>query len=731
MLGLGVGSPKLLLGDDPPPTAQCTAPSDCLGEAVRAVAQGNHEAAARVLLDLIRQFPETPWEGRASLLLGKLYQDRDDPRAVQYLLNVPRHLPLLGDYAHYQLGEALFKSNAMNGAATAFDLLVVRYPDSLVRPRALQRSVEAWFQGEDCRRARERVGRFLEEFAGHPLAPAVLLRQGDCQQKGGETPGAINTYRRVWTQYAGTPQASEAAVRLQQLRDGGVALPELTPKDWWLRAKTLFDAGQYAPAAAGFEEVLKFSQGAPNRDQARLKLGIARVRLKQYEEARRAFADLVRSRAGSDSQEAMVWLARVLLRQGQDDQLLALAREVEAGALSGDLKTRFLLLVAALHADRGRMDKAVGTYRKAGEEAGQEGLAAEAFWQAGWLLYKGGQYQEAIRSFDQAVRRQAGGPHTWAAYYWKARSLDKAGEPEKSAGVLQALCGEAPHSFYCLSARVRAGGVREGVTNNGATGSQAVSVPDPREDTVNGDVHYQRAQELRLVGWLKEAGEELASLTSRAGRDRGGILWLARLLEGAGDSHRALTLVQQFFPDVLERGSTEVPQTFWELAYPKGYLPRIQELSRTQAVDPHLVAAVIREESTYNPAAVSQAGAIGLMQVMPQTGQRIATRLGAEGFTRERLFDPDFNIRLGTWYLGQLAEQFDHNLIHMVAAYNAGPEVVAKWIQQFGQGEPDEFIESIPYTETRFYVKKVLRTYREYKRIYAAECRTRFLDKAC
>ncbi|HLG44165.1 MAG TPA: tetratricopeptide repeat protein, partial [Nitrospirales bacterium] len=164
MLGLSVASPQPLLGDGAPTSVLCTAPSDCLGEGVRAVAQGNHEAAAGMLLDLIRQFPETPWEGRASLVLGKLYQDRDDPRAVQYLLNVPRHLPILGDYAHYHLGEALFKSNAMNGAATAFDLLVARYPDSLVRPRALQRSVEAWFQGEDCGRARERLGRFLEEF---------------------------------------------------------------------------------------------------------------------------------------------------------------------------------------------------------------------------------------------------------------------------------------------------------------------------------------------------------------------------------------------------------------------------------------------------------------------------------------------------------------------------------------------------------------------------------------
>ena len=143
------------------------------------------------------------------------------------------------------------------------------------------------------------------------------------------------------------------------------------------------------------------------------------------------------------------------------------------------------------------------------------------------------------------------------------------------------------------------------------------------------------------------------------------------------------------------------------------------------------MTAVIREESAYNPLAISTAGALGLMQVMPHTGQKIAAQVGSDGFSRERLFDPCYNIRFGSWYLGHLAEKFNHNLVYAIAAYNAGPDIVTKWIQQFGYREQDEFIESIPYTETRQYVKKVLRSYRQYGKIYGPESRTAFLDKGC
>ena len=708
----------------------CTIAADCLREAVRSLDQRDPETATRLLENIIRRFPGTPWEGRAALLLGRYYQEQGDRRAVPYLLSVPRQSPLLGDYAQYYLGEALSKSNDLNGAATAFDVLLQQYPDSMLRPQALHRAVEVWFQAEDCVRARERVFRFLADYSSHSLVPAVLLRQGDCQQKAREIPAAIVTYRRIWTQYAASPQAGEAASRLQRLKEEGAAIPELVGNDWWLRAKALFEAGQYAPAVMALEEVLRFSQGVPDRDQARLKLGIAHVRLKHYHEARAALAELIRMRTGPIAQEAVVWLARVLLRQGQDDQLLALAREVEAGLLSGDLKMRFLLLLAAQHADRGRFDKAVHAYRQVGEAAGQEGLAAEALWQAGWLLYKTGQYDEASRSFDHALRVQPGGPFASAALYWKARSLEKLGEPQRATAVAQVLCGNAPHSYYCQTARLRASWA-VGEALNGASEDVAIQVPDPHAEAVVEDVHYQRAIELRMVGWLRQAGEELATLTGRMQGGRGGTLWLAGMLETAGDYHRALTLTKLFFPDVIERGGAGVPQTFWQLAYPSGYLPLIKGVTNAQRADAYLIAAVIREESVYNPEAISSAGALGLMQILPQTGQQIASRLGLEGFSRERLFEPCYNIRLGSSYLGQLAEKFDGDLIRMLAAYNAGPEAVSRWVQEFGGVDTDEFIESIPYSETRSYDKKVIRSYREYRRIYGDERKGHVLDKAC
>ena len=705
----------------------CSEPAACLAQAVEALGQRDQEKAFPLLQGLIEQHPGTHWAGRAELALGKQYQERGDRQAIPYLLAAQQHLPTLGDYALYYLGEADLKASDFNGAATAFDLLVARHPDSLLRPQALARSSEAWFQADDCGRAGERQERFMAEYGSHALAPAVLLRQGDCRYKGKEAAAAVETYRRIWVQYAASPEADDAAMRLERLKGEGAVIPELTPEDRWLRAKTLFDAAQYARAAKTFEDYLKTSSVVPNRDRARLNLGISHVRLKHYDEARISFEQAAKSGSESVVQDAVVWLARVFLRQDLDEPFLALARDVEAGRLSGEARAKFLVLLAAHHADRGRTEKAVQAYQQVG--ASGEGPASEGYYRAGWLFYKNGRFEEAAHSFDQALRAQPGGPYGVPALYWKARSLEKSGEAQQAAPLFRTLCGDAPLSYYCQSARVRpVAALTNGMA--GAQGSVSFAGLDPKEKPVAGDAHYQRAVELRMVGLSREAGEEAAALAGKIGGDRGEILWLAGLLKGFGEYHRALKLVQLTFPDVLERGTSGVPSSFWELAYPQGLLPVIQAAT-TNGVDPYLIAAVIREESVYNPDAVSPAGALGLMQVMPQTGQMIAGRLGGESFSKERLFDPGYNIRLGSWYMGQLAEKFDHNPVYMVAAYNAGPEAVAKWVQQFGGGEPDEFVESIPYTETRLYVKRVLRSHGEYRRVSGRECAASLFEKVC
>jgi peptidoglycan lytic transglycosylase len=119
-----------------------------------------------------------------------------------------------------------------------------------------------------------------------------------------------------------------------------------------------------------------------------------------------------------------------------------------------------------------------------------------------------------------------------------------------------------------------------------------------------------------------------------------------------------------------------------------------------------------------------------LMQLMPTTAQAVAQRNGG-AVSRDDLFDQETNIRYGVRYLEQLLGQFNGNLVHAVAAYNAGPPIVTGWIQKFGDKEPDEFVESIPYQETRQYVRRVLRSYREYRRLGGEACAVRSLDKAC
>jgi soluble lytic murein transglycosylase len=713
-----------------PSRPACVVAQDCFAEAVRALNRRDAESAKMLLTELLQQFPATPWAGRAALVLGRQYRDQGDRQAVVYLRDVPRQLPLLGDYAYSYLGDALFAASDWNGAGTAFDLLYTSYPDSVLRPQALYRAAESWFQADDCRRSKERQAVFLSAFPKHEQVSAVLLRQGDCELKNADKPAAIHTYRRIWTQYAAAPHATEAAIRLQGLKEKGTVIPELTSQEWWTRAKVLFDAAQYPPAIQAIQEALKGSSGLPDRAQALLQLAIARIRLKQYDEARPVLDELVRMRTGPVSQESALWQARVYLRQGQDEPFLELARVVDAGLLSGEQKAKFLLLLAAHHADRGRTDKALDTYRRAADSIGVGATAAEALWQAGWLYYKEGRYTEALWTFDDIARAQPAAMLALQAQYWKARALEKLGESKKAIEAFHAVCREAPNSYYCQMGRTRDGWQPATQELSPAATGSVESTESPGQ-TVTVDIHYQRALELQTLGWQREAGEELVTLIPKVVHDQKTTLWLARLLAATGEYHRSLSLIRTYFSDMLDRGGAGVQRAVWETAYPGGYFGAIEALPDNQGIDSRLVTAVIREESSYNPLAVSSAGALGLMQVMPQTGQKIASQFGPQTFSRERLFEPCYNIRLGSAYLRQLGTKFGNNLAHVIAAYNAGPDAVTKWIQQFGDKDRDEFIESIPYTETRNYVKKVLRSYGEYKRIYGLDGSQSFLDKVC
>jgi soluble lytic murein transglycosylase len=221
------------------------------------------------------------------------------------------------------------------------------------------------------------------------------------------------------------------------------------------------------------------------------------------------------------------------------------------------------------------------------------------------------------------------------------------------------------------------------------------------------------------VDMNKEAAQELSSLQDRVPRKRGMLLRLSKAFFDLGDYYRSLILVLRSYERYLEGPAGGAAEDLWLLAYPQGYWASILSYSRMYGQDPYFVAAIIREESQFSPEALSPAGARGLMQVMPATGDWVAQLIKLRGFDRGKLFESDTGVNIGTWYISHLMKRFKGDPLLVAAAYNAGPEAVIGWISRNGyNGERDAFVEMIPFMETRGYVKKVLRNYAEYKRIY-------------
>jgi soluble lytic murein transglycosylase len=223
----------------------------------------------------------------------------------------------------------------------------------------------------------------------------------------------------------------------------------------------------------------------------------------------------------------------------------------------------------------------------------------------------------------------------------------------------------------------------------------------------------ERVRILVEAGLHDEAKAELESL-ARAGLALGDRLDLAGLASDAGDLHRAQRLVADAYAEDLARGPRPGLEELWWLAWPWAY----PDAPRDGSVAPELVRAVMREESGYRPEVISVVGARGLLQIMPDTGERLARDVGLDSFAPDDLFDPHVNLRLGTHYLGQLSAQFGGRVSAAVGSYNAGPNAVARWIEARGSLDDDEWVDSIPYEQTRTYVKRVLRSLHAYEVLY-------------
>jgi soluble lytic murein transglycosylase len=259
---------------------------------------------------------------------------------------------------------------------------------------------------------------------------------------------------------------------------------------------------------------------------------------------------------------------------------------------------------------------------------------------------------------------------------------------------------------------------KDGSAKSAAQWLAGLKFPARKPVPAEGPATTARIERSRL---LRTAGlDDLADSELRFGaRTDGQPALLAMELAGAADApHRAMRLMKSLTPDYLNLPVEDAPRKFWELLFPLPYRADLVRAARQRELDPFLLAGLIRQESEFNPEALSSAKAYGLTQVRPVTGRQFARQAGVERFTTRALYQPDVNLKIGTFILRGMLDHNSGSLERTLASYNAGPNRVAEWLSWNTYREPAEFVESIPFTETRDYVQAVLRNAEMYRRLY-------------
>lgn len=696
----------------------CPDAPSCFASASAAERDAPGTARERWLF-LRERWPDTVWAGRSAYRLAKAALESDAESAIAWGMRAATERPLVGDHGFALAADAAQRAGRLEQAARLLDTLCRLDPDSPLVPGALAASAELWTalpDGSDLAMARWRE--LAARFPQDPLAPAAWRKLGALLEQAGRPAEAGAAYRAIWVGYAASPEAAAVKVGLERLiRDKTLA--PLTFDEQRLRADALGRAGRHQEAL-DLWRALKPRAANPNAARfIERQEGVTLYRLRQWDEAWTIFRRLAASESGERREEVLGWAGRAAFRR-EDAAGLRRAESALATAFpQSPQRLELMVLRAAWHRGRNEFEAALAVYRALFDVAvalRRSEKAVEAQWAIGWLEYRRGRLDAARGAFERGLATAGpGDPSSPQLLYWIGRLDALQGEEDRARRRASELAARYPYTYYGYLARRTLPAVDHPVQadpiapTSDAVGVDAAS-PAWREFS-------PRAAELWTLGFREASRDELLAAARRAAVGPGRALEVIDALVQVGADDEALRVVRRHFAPALERGDAALPAAVWRRAYPTHLLDPIRSRGGNR-VNPFLVAGLIREESVYDPLAVSPVGALGLMQIMPDTGRRLARAAGLTDFTVDQLLTSEINITLGIRYLAGLLERFAGNEAYAVAAYNAGPEAVIRWIESGRPRAIEEFIEEIPFVETRGYVKRVLRSKWRYESLY-------------
>ncbi|HEY5542003.1 MAG TPA: transglycosylase SLT domain-containing protein [Candidatus Binatia bacterium] len=409
----------------------------------------------------------------------------------------------------------------------------------------------------------------------------------------------------------------------------------------------------------------------------------------------------------AEAPKALYQIGNILWNRHDNDRALDyFDRLIENYPTSSDAgRARFA--AADIHESFGRKEQAIQLYTSVIERFPKNPVRDDAAWRLAWLYYREGDLGSAAAAFKALVSQSRNAALAMAALYWQARSTEKLGDEETAKQLYRQVFFDSGESYYQTLAQRSLARLGEPVDEAKPAKPQAAEPSTPLV-SAEVDFHLTRARELAALSLHQLAVAELDQINGTKPNGPLRTLLMREYFYNRAYA-RSLSLANQAPPSQSERDLYRYPLAFWGL---------IQQKAQERELDPYLVLALIRQESLFDARARSPAAAVGLMQLIPPTAARVARQLGLAVPSQERLFEPEVNLILGTQYLKDLLERYSNNWPKALAAYNAGEAAVDRWEREIVTDDIEEFVEQIPYVETRGYVKLVLRNHRIYKRLY-------------
>jgi len=624
----------------------------------------------------------------------------EDARAVEQLEAVAAQHPIVADHADLLRLELLARGDDSSSAVAAAREAVERHEKSPLAARLHATLGDVLFAAGDDAGARAAWEVALARTERRAERTRIQAALAASHERAGRGEAAARAWLEIWRNDPLGPEGDRAETRLREL-EAALAEPVRNGLDHRARGDALRSAGHNEMAILAYDAALAVGDLQPrNRRRVLRSRAQSLFAIRRYDEAIEAWGSLAPDPA------SRVERARSIARAGDVPGAIAELEKI-AGERWGRTSVHARYLAALLLEDEDEIARARRQFERVARNAEHPRYANPALWYLGWTAWRKGDAAEARDHFALLEAREAEQPIAQLrARYWRARAREALGEAEAAADFAR-IAGEYPFSYYGWRSALRVPAPEAGERAPLEAGRQALQPAD-----------LARGRILLEAGLDDEAAIELLRAAGRAGgvADR---VALGRLLADAGEYHRAQGLIVGRYATELARGPVPEHPELWQLAWPEAYADLVRDLSPDGSVlEPALVSAVMREESGYRPAVTSPAGARGLLQIMPETGRRLAEQLGLPAFTPDDLYRPRVNIQLGSFYLRQLAGEFDGRLEAAIASYNAGPQAAARWTEEQPGLADDEWVEAVPYSQTRAYVKRVLRSLHVYRELY-------------